>query len=302
MRGAGRHARDLAKSLYWKAFDDNLTGMSAMVAYNLLLATFPLALLALFIASRVLQSQDLQDSVFEDLRQLFPSAAESTLVNLLDRIRTSTTGLGIIALVSSIWICSSFWGALDTAFCRIYHMECRTWVEQKRFALAMLAVSLVFIAATVAIPTLQSILVQGTGGLPLGLATVEGLVYGVSLAAGVLLLFLVIATIYWSVPNGRLPWRAVWPGAAAATIAIAIVDYAFPAYLSNISSLAGLGTSLIFIVIVLFWFYGLAIIILVGAEINALRLLGPEERHAGDGAAEIVPAPPPPTGERAAQP
>ncbi len=290
MRRLGRHAGDTLKGLYWKAFDDNLTGMSAMVAYNLLLATFPLALLALFIASRVLQSQDLQDSVFEDLRQLFPSAAESTLVNLLDRIRTSTTGLGIIALVSSIWICSSFWGALDTAFCRIYHMECRPWLRQKRFALAMLAISLIFIAATVAIPTLQSILVQGTGDLPLGLAAVESLVYGVSLAAGVLLLFAVIATIYWTVPNGRVPWRAVWPGAAAATIAIAIVDYAFPAYLSNISSIAGLGTSLIFIVIVLFWFYGLAIIILAGAEINALRLLGPDERPQAPAATDVAAA------------
>ena len=31
-------------------------------------------------------------------------------------------------------------GAMDTAFCRIYHVECRGWVEQKRFALVMLVV------------------------------------------------------------------------------------------------------------------------------------------------------------------
>jgi len=298
MARPARFVGNALKRFYWKAFDDNLTGMAAMVAYNLLLATFPLALLALFIASRVLQSQELQDSVFQDLRQLFPSAAESTLVNLLDRIRTSTTGLGIIALLTSIWICSSFWGALDTAFCRIYHMNCRSWVSQKRFALAMLAVSLVFIAATVAVPTLQSILAQGTGDLPFGLADVEVLVYGISLAAGIALLFIVIATIYWTVPNSRMPWRAIWPGAMGATIAIAIVDYAFPAYLSNISSIAGLGTSLIFIVIVLFWFYALALIILGGAEINALRLESREERSTSGEGAHAIPAPPPPTGGR----
>ena len=275
-----RKAGGTLKRLYGRAFDDNLTGLAAMVAYNLLLSVFPLALLALFIASQVLQSPELQASVFEDLRRLFPSAAESTLGNLLDRIRTSTTGIGILAFVASIWICTSFWGALDTAFCRIYHMECRSWLKQKRFGLAMLFVSLAFIAATVAVPALQSIVVSGAEDLPLGLSEVQGLVFAATLAGGIALIFVILSVIYWTVPHGRVPWRAVWPGAAGATIAIAIVDYAFPAYLSNISTIAGLGTSLVFIVIVLVWFYALAIIILAGGEINSLRL----ERVAGDAA------------------
>ena len=289
------------KRFYWKAYDDNLTGMSGMVAYNLLLSTFPLALLALFIASQVLGSSELQESVFQDLQQLFPSAAESTLTNLLSRIETSTTGLGIAALVSSIWICTSFWGALDTAFCRIYHMDCRPWLVQKRFGLAMLAVSLVFIAATVAVPTLQSILLSGADDLPFGLGQVHGLVYAVSLGFGLLVLFGILAVIYRTVPNGPVPWRGVWPGAAAATVAIAIVDNAFPAYLSSVSSLSGLGTSLIFIVIVLFWFYGLAIIILGGAEVNAIQLEPSQAAATADQTATTAPAP---RGEaaRAAQP
>jgi membrane protein len=278
-----RKAGGTLKHLYGRAFDDNLTGLAGMVAYNLLLSIFPLALLALFIASQVLQSPELQSSVFEDLSRLFPSAAESTLTNLLDRIRTSTTGIGILAFVASIWIGTSFWGALDTAFCRIYHMDCRSWLKQKRFGLAMLLVSLAFIAATVAVPALQSIVVAGAEDLPLGLSDVEGLVFAATLAGGIALIFVILVVIYWTVPHGRVPWRAVWPGAAGATIAIAIVDYAFPAYLSNISTLAGLGTSLVFIVIVLIWFYVLAIIILAGGEINALRLeRASSEQEVGD--------------------
>jgi uncharacterized BrkB/YihY/UPF0761 family membrane protein len=75
------------------------------------------------------------------------------------------------------------------------------------------------------------------------------------------------------VPNRFVPWRAIWPGALAATVAIGIVDYAFPAYLSNISTIAHVGTTLIFITIVLLWFYALAIIILGGAIVNAERLV-----------------------------
>lgn len=261
------------KAFWWKAFDDNLTGLSAMVAYNLLLSIIPVGLLALYVAGRILQSPEFEQSILEDLRELFPSAAESTLSDLLRRIRGLSTSIGIAALVASIWIGSSFWGALDTAFCQIYHLECRSWVKQKRFALIMLGLVIVFMAATIAVPTLQSILVSGASELPFGLAEIRGLVYGVTLAAGLFLLFAVLCVIYWLVPNRtRIPWRAIWPGALGATLAIGLVDYAFPVYLQNVTSFAQVGTTLIFILIVLFWFYAVAIIVLGGAVINAMRL------------------------------
>jgi membrane protein len=267
------HRRALAgvKHFYWKAYEDNLTGLSGMVAYNLLLSVFPLALLALFIAGRVLASGDLEQSILQDLQQLFPSAADDTLQRALDRVRESSNALGIVALVASIWIGSSFWGALDTAFCRIYHCRCRSWVEQKRFALVMLVVVLLFMAATIVVPTVQSILVNGRSDLPLGLDEVRGVVYYATLAAGLLLLFAILCIVYWSVPNAFVPWRAVWPGAAAATAAIGVVDYAFPFYLSNISTIARFGSTFVFVLIVLLWFYAIAIIVLGGATINAMR-------------------------------
>jgi membrane protein len=89
--------------------------------------------------------------------------------------------------------------------------------------------------------------------------------------AGLVLLFGILCLIYWTVPNRLVPWRAVWPGAAAATLAIGVVDFAFPAYLGSISTLARFGTTFVFILIVLLWFYALAVIILGGATINAMR-------------------------------
>jgi uncharacterized BrkB/YihY/UPF0761 family membrane protein len=74
------------------------------------------------------------------------------------------------------------------------------------------------------------------------------------------------------VPNRDVPWRAVWPGALGATLAIGVVDFAFPAYLSSISSIARFGTTIVFLLIVLAWFYVLAVIILGGAVVNSLRL------------------------------
>jgi membrane protein len=259
------------KAFYWKAYRENITGLSGMVAYNMLLSLFPLALLALFIASRVLQSPDLQESVFRDLTRLFPSTTESTITAALNRVERSSTSLGVFALVTSIWFGSSFWGALDTAFCQIYHVKCRSWVQQKRFALGMLVVVLAFMAATVLVPTAQSILVKGAQELPFGLDDVRAVVVALTLAASLLVLFAILCVIYWRVPNRGVPWRAIWPGAALATVAIGIVDYVFPLYLSDASTFARLGTVLVFVVIVLLWFYTLAIIVLGGGIVNALR-------------------------------
>ena len=257
---------------FWvKAYHDNVTGLAGMVAYNLLLSVFPLALLALFIAGRVLESPDLEASVLSDLQQLFPNATDATLTRALARIRDSSTGFGVIALVASVWIGSSFWGALDTAFGEIYHVESRSWLRQKWFSFGMLAVVLLFMAATVAVPTMQSVLVNGADDLPLGLSEVNGLFFAVSLAAGLVLLFGVLSLIYWAVPNHKMPWRAIWPGALVATLAIGVIDYAFPVYLGSISTIARFGTTFVFVLIVLLWFYALAMVVLAGAIINALR-------------------------------
>jgi membrane protein len=257
-------------SFWRKAYEDNVTGMAAMVAYNLLLSIFPVALVALFIAGRILRSPEVQESVLLDLQQLFPSAAESTLSDAVRRLQQSSTTTGIIAVVAAVYFATSFWGALDTAFCRIYHRPCRSWVRQKLFALGMFAVVLLFIVASVAVPTLQSLLATSADDLPLGLADVEDVVYGVTLAAGVLVLFAALCATYLLVPKGAMPWRCVWPGALGATVAIGVVDYGFPLYLRNVTTLRP-GSTFVFVLIVLVWFYAVAIILLAGAVVNELR-------------------------------
>jgi membrane protein len=269
-------------AFFRKSYEDNLTGMAAMVAYNLMLSVFPLALVALFVAGRILASEDIEASVVDDLQRLFPDAAESTLLDGLDRVRESSTTVGIVAIVAATWFSSSFWGALDTAFCRIYHRECRSWVRQKLFGLGMLAVVLLFFVASVSIPALQGFVIRGTEDLPFGLGNIRGVVYVLTLVGGMVLLFGILCLVYWRVPRGPIPWRCIWPGAAGALLAMAVVDYAFPLYLSNVRSLR-IGTSFVFILIVLVWFYVLALILLAGAVVNELRF---ESRRPPRGAAE----------------
>jgi membrane protein len=260
------------KRFYVKAYTDNLTGLAGMVAYSLLLSIFPVALIALFVAGQVLASPRLEQSVLTDLQELFPSATLATLANALREVRGSSTTVGIVAFIASLWVATSFWGALDTAFCRIYEVPCRSWVRQKLFGLGMLGLVLLFFAATVAIPAAQSLLVSRSADLPFGLSGRDAL-WAVSLGAGLVVNFVALATIYRTVPNTSVPWYGVWPGALGATVAIVCIDYGFPFYLTNVSTFGGLRTTLVFMLIVLLWFYVLALIILSGAVVNELRLL-----------------------------
>jgi membrane protein len=268
VRRAGR-----AVARFWrKAYEDNVTGLAGMVAYNLLLSVFPFALVALFVAGRVLRSPEVQLSVLTDLKRLFPQAAESTLTAGIRHLEGASTTVGVLAVATSAWVGASFWGALDTAFCRIYHRPCRTWVRQKLFALGMLVVVLLFVAATVAVPTLQGLLTTSARDLPLGLSKIPGLVYGVTLAASMVVLFGLLCSTYLLVPRGIVGWRGVWPGALGATIAMTVVDLGFPLYLQNVSTVRAVGTGAVFVLIALIWFYAIAIILLSGAVVNELRL------------------------------
>jgi membrane protein len=253
-------------------FQTNLTGLSSMLAYAMLLAIVPVALLGLFVAGQVLNSSEVEHSVLRDLSEIFPGATKSTLAKLLTEVRVSTTKTGVLALIASVWFGASFWGALDTAFAAIYRVPARSWWAQKRFGLAMLLVLLVFMLSMVAAPTVVSLLQAGARDLPFDLARIGRVAYVISLGSAVVLLFASLCVIYKSVPNRPIPWRAVWPGAAGATLVIALVALAFPLYLANVSTIAQFGTTIVFVLIVLAWFFVLAIIILAGGVVNSMRL------------------------------
>ena len=95
-----RSARFL-RAFWERAYRENVTGLSAMVAYNLALAIFPFALLVLFIFGRVIQNPDIEASVLRDLQSIFPAAEQDTLVTVVDRIRDSSTTIGVIAALGA---------------------------------------------------------------------------------------------------------------------------------------------------------------------------------------------------------
>jgi membrane protein len=257
---------------FWdRAYQENITGLAGMVAYNLFLALFPFALLVLFIFGRVIQSPSVEESVINDLQRLFPAVELNTLKNTLGHIRDSSTTIGVAAAVGAIWIGTSFWGAMDTAFCRIYHVQCRGWLEQKRFALGMLLVVMLFLAASVVVPTLEGALVSSAGDLPFGLSGIHGIASALLLLAALAGTFLLCCVIYYLVPKGHVPWHGVWPGALFVTVTTGIANAVYPFYLAQVSSVGEVGGTIGFVLIAMVWFYLVSLGLMAGGVINALR-------------------------------
>jgi membrane protein len=271
MPDSARNPRRWLHAFWQRAYRENVTGLSAMVAYNLMLAVFPFALLVLFVFGQVLRIQGVEAGVLDDLQRLFPNTEQGTLTDVLQRIEDNSTTIGIAAFLGSLWIGASFWGAMDTAFGRIYHVPSRGWVEQKRFSFAMLGVVVLLIAASIVLPTIEATIVSGTDRLPLGLSDIRVIDTALLLLLAVAIVFGLCCVIYWAVPKGHMPWRDVWPGAAFVTVATGIANWAFPFYLSNVSNLSRFGSTVGFVLIALLWFYVLSLALLAGATINSLR-------------------------------
>ncbi|HKG35425.1 MAG TPA: YihY/virulence factor BrkB family protein [Solirubrobacterales bacterium] len=268
-------AHSYLRAFWHRAYRENVTGLAAMVAYNLLLAVFPFVLLILFVSGQVLRIEGVENSILIDLQRLFPNTEQDTLANVLNRIENNATTIGVIAALASIWIGASFWGAMDTAFCRIYHVECRGWVEQKRFSFVMLLVVVLFLGATIFLPAVEGALLDRTNDLPLGLNTIRFVENVLLLVGALALTFLICSVIYWAVPKGHMAWPAVWPGALFVTVTTGLANWLFPFYLANVSGLSRFGSTLGFILIALIWFYALSLALMAGAVINSLR----HEKH-----------------------
>src|SRR5258707_7496677 len=99
-----RHSRPWLHAFWQRAYRENVTGLSAMVAYNLMLAVFPFALLVLFVFGQVLKIGGVETSVVNDLQRLFPHVEQHTLTHLLSPIPDHSTTIGDAGLVRSLLI------------------------------------------------------------------------------------------------------------------------------------------------------------------------------------------------------
>ena len=100
------------------------------------------------------------------------------------------------------------------------------------------------------------------------------------LPVALVLLMLVVSVVYWVVPNVDQPFRLITPGAVLAVIVWVLASLAFAYYVSNFANYSVIYGSLGAAVALLLYFYISAVVLLLGAEMNALIYYNVAKRDA----------------------
>jgi membrane protein len=306
--GRGREATHPAeipprgwKDVLWRAWNEiseqNLFLIAGGVTYAILLALFPgmAALVSLYgLAFDVTQ---IEQQVGTLAGVLPPETLDllRTQLHTLAGASSGALGLGAgMGLVLALWSASRGMSGLVTAINIAYEEKERRGF----FKLTMIALSLtlgLIIGGAVAI-ALIAVLPAAVQLLPLGPAT-KWVLLIVQWPVLMVLVMLGLAVLYRYAPDRDKPqWRWVSPGAITATMLWIVASIGFTVYVANFNSYDKAYGSLGGVVILLTWLYLSAIIVLLGAAINAQserqtrqdstegpsRAMGQRDAHAAD--------------------
>ncbi len=253
--------------------NDGAMTFAGVLAYNLMLAMFPIliALLAILGFTLGQLNPGAVSNIQNQIAGIFPSAAAGDIVKgALAQLNKSSGPLLIIAILTAIFGGSRLFVVIEQFLDLVYHVRPRTLVRQNLVAIGMLLLFVVLIPLMVAASSATAIVVSLSHVIPFlkdnaTIATVLSIVGGI--VGGILVGFILFLAIYIIMPNQKVSLRHSWRGALVASVLLEVYLFAFPFYASNFlkgySGVIGGG------IILLLFFYYFAVILLLGAEINA---------------------------------
>jgi len=278
----------------WKRMEEHdAMTLAAAVAFYAMLATVPF--LALILVVVVLRLPDLSgagrttglgnltvDQLESTLRSLFPNEAYVLVRDQIARIQGEPPlALLSLGVVFALWTSSSLFLVVINALNRTYGVkETRSFVKLRLTAMAMTllqAASLLgSLVAIVAWPQILRVLGLDPSG---ALAWVAAVVRWSAVSLMVILSF---ALTFYVGPDARHRWAWVTPGSLAGTIAFLIFCNLFRLYVQNFGSYnKSLGT-LGGVMVLLCWFWVVALVLLGAAELDrAIEAGSPIGRSAG---------------------
>jgi len=269
----GLTPKQLARRVWLAIEQDYLMSRASDLAYNFLLAAFPMLLfLVSLFGLFASESKHLQDSLFFYLSQVLPPAAFTLVKHTLDEIiRKSSGGKLAFGLAFAVWAGSGGMSSLMSALNIAYEVrDSRSWIKARLRAIALtMAISILIIAALLMV--LYGGSIAEFVGMRLGFANLT--VLGWKLAQGVIALGFVIlsfALIYYFGPDLKEPhWHWITPGSLVGVVLWLAVSFGFRFYLNFFNNYSRSYGSLGAVIILLFWFQATGFAFLIGGEINS---------------------------------
>jgi membrane protein len=239
------------------------TFMAAGVSYYGLLSLFPLILGLLAILGFILPSETVQQVLIDLFGNMFPGFIYWLEENFEDLIRLRGP-IGIVSLIGLIWAGSALFGAISRAINRTWDVrKDRPYHLRKLRDISMVFGIAILILISMGVTSLLSILTQSDISLPS---------VAVDIALGLFSFLAVLAVfsiLYKYVPNTKVLWRYVWPGALAAAIAFQIAQLLFALYLTTWANYQQTYGQMASLIILLVWVYFAALIVIIGSELSA---------------------------------
>ena len=236
------------------------------MAYFGVLSIFQLLILGIVVASFFIGEEAARDFVVDQVRAGTPIDAE-TIGGVIDSAIESRGTITIISFGFLLWGALGIFSAMSGGISRAFdNAPPRPFIKERLIGLLLMAVTGLLAASSLVIGIVTGILQQATGDV---LASVPGrgtAVWLIGLLLPIVLIFLAFWVIYRVVPNRRVTWGEVLPGAVVAALLWTVLRFGFTWYATSVANYESVYGPISTAITLLVFLYFASVIVLLGAE------------------------------------
>lgn len=254
---------------------------AASIAYYSLLSFFPIILLALAVLGEMTSNAGERDAVVRFIFRYFPRQFDF-ITGQLDAFAESPVTFGFWGSVALVWASLGVFNAVTSAVNHAWAVEKRRSFLGHRLIgfLMMVSAGLVLMLGLVIASMVR------LAETRLGDAFVRtpwlGWLSGIAASyVATFLLIVCVALIFYFIPNTKVRFRDVWPGAILVGVLWRLAFLVFSWYASDLATWNVIHGQVAAVVVFLIWIYVSAMILLYGVEMTAsyARLQEAARRH-----------------------
>jgi membrane protein len=256
---------------------DDCLNLAAQISYYALFSVFPLILGVIIIFSFIFQDPVAKYNLLNELSQAFPPGTIpiSDIVNQsLEQSQQFRPFFFIAFFLGLIWGGSGIFDSLTTALNKAWQIPgmMRTFWESLLIRFVLFGLFILFIIGSLGV-TVTFELVRNFVYDNKELRTYAGSDHLWGLWSFIIpwsLNFATFMVLYRIVPQRKVTFFDVWPGAVLATVLFEILKIGFTFYVTQIVHYSYTYGSLAGVVIFVFWLYLSALVILIGGEVSSV--------------------------------
>ena len=260
------------------------------MAYFGVLSIFQLLVLAIVVGSFVVGEGEAREFVLEQVSAGSPLDRE-TIAGVIEAVIESRGGITIISFGFLLWSGLGVFSALSTGIGRAFEAtEPRPFLADKLLGLLLMAITGVLAVASLVIGLVTGILQQAATEIVGESPGTDAAVWAIGLVVPIVLIFLAFWVIYRVVPNRRVTWGEVWPGALLAAALWTVLRFGFTWYATSIANYESAFGPISTGVTLLVFLYFASVIVLLGAEVARATVVD-DERVARIADPRLLPVP-----------